>query len=164
MCKSDTSALKIMWGRLEHSILLIAIVRASSSRNANIVDVWERSKEFSKQEDWNRDMRECKIKEVCPEHSKNCEDKVKWKKVGKKLKSPAEVIVHDDRTMYQATFNQILIQEDLDKLKDHLCDMTLIRRNVKKRLFDIVDTESVSMGTLHRGSLAFQQGLRCENH
>ena len=68
-----------------HSILLLVFVRASSSSNNNIVDVWERSKELNKQEDWNSDIRKCKIKEVCPEHSKNCEDKVKWKKVGKKL-------------------------------------------------------------------------------
>ena len=123
-----------MWGRLEHSILLIAIVRASSSRNANIVDVWERNKEFSKQEDWNRDMRECKIKEVCPEDSKNCEGKVMWEKVGKRLNrlNSTEVIVLDDRTMYQASFNHTLTQKDVDQLKDHLCDMTLIRRNVKK--------------------------------
>ena len=79
--------MKILWGRLVHSILLLVFVRASSSSNANIVDVWERNKEFSKQEDWNRDIRKCKIKEVCPEHSKNCEDKVKWEKIGKKLES-----------------------------------------------------------------------------
>ena len=124
--------MKILWGRLVHSILLVVFVRASSSSNDNIVDVWERNKEFSKQEDWNRDIRKCKIKEVCPEHSKNCEDKVKWKNVGKKLESSAEVVVLDDRTMYQASFKHTLTQRDLVNLKEHLCDMTLIRRNANE--------------------------------
>ena len=114
-----------------HSILLLVFVRASSSSNNNIVDVWERSKELNKQENWNRDIRKCKIKEVCPEHSKNCEDKVKWEKIGKKLESSAEVVVLDDRTMYQASFKHTLTQRDLVNLKEHLCDMTLIRRNAK---------------------------------
>ena len=123
-----------MWRGLVNSVLLIAFVRASSSSETNIVNVWERNKELTKQHDWNRDIRQCKIKEVCPEHSKNCEGKVMWEKVGKRLNrlNSTEVIVLDDRTMYQASFNHTLTQKDVDQLKDHLCDMTLIRRNVKK--------------------------------
>ena len=123
-----------MWRGLVNSVLLIAFVRASSSSETNIVNVWERNKELTKQHDWNRDIRQCKIKEVCPEHSKNCEGKVMWEKVGKRLNrlNSTEVIVLDDRTMYQASFKHTLTQRDLVNLKDHLCDMTLIRRNVKK--------------------------------
>jgi len=114
--------------KAQHFILFITFGRAISSENTNIVKVWERSKELSKQEDWNRDVRKCETMEVCPENSKNCEDKVKWRKVGQRLKNSAEVVVMDDRTVQQASFNQNLTQTDLDNLKDHYCDMTLIKR------------------------------------
>ena len=120
-----------MWGGTVHFIFLITFVRAISSNSPNIVKVWERRKELTKYEDWTRDVRQCEIKEVCPEDSKNCEYKVKWKNVGQRLKNSAEIVVIDDRTFRQATFNHTLTQRDLDKLKDHFCDMTLIKRKLK---------------------------------
>ena len=120
-----------MWGRTVHCIFLITFVRAISSNSPNIIKVWESRKEFSRQEDWDRDFRQCEIKEICPEDSKNCEDKVKWKNVGQRIKKSAEVVVMDDRTFRQASFNHTLTQRDLDDLKDHLCDMAMIKRKAK---------------------------------
>merc|ERR1719239_796086 len=38
----------------------------------------------------------------------------------------------DDRTFHQSSFNHNIQQKDLDNLKDHLCDMTLIKRRNKR--------------------------------
>ena len=110
----------MMWGRSAHFILLIAFGKAISSDDANIVKVWESNKEQSKYEDWNRDVRQCEMKEVCPGNSTNCEDKVKWKKLGQRPKNSAEVVVMDDRTFQQASFNHTLQQKDLDNLHEYL--------------------------------------------
>ena len=120
------------WSRSVHFILLIAFLQTISSDDANIVKVWESSKEWSKYFDWNRDVRQCEMKEVCPVDSTNCGDKVRWRKFGQRLKNSAEVVVIDDKTFNQASFNHNLQQMDLDNLKDHLCDMTLIKRRNKR--------------------------------
>ena len=117
-----------MWAH----IFLIGFIDIVSSSETNILQIWENSKEVSTPNDWNRDIKQCRIREVCFDDIQACENKVMWKNVPRKLKNSKEVVVMDDRSFYQASFSQTLTQRKLDKLKEKFCDMTLIRKDIKR--------------------------------
>ena len=65
------------------------------TKESNIIDIWESSKDTSKYptpKAWYDTVKTCQIKEVCSEDSENCgEDKIEWKGIADFLKNSLKV-------------------------------------------------------------------------
>ena len=122
-------ATKANQGTLTIAFYLIILTKLLVAAESDIVKLWKtrREKSFPK-EDWMEYVKQCRIKEVCLDKLTDCRDKIKWEKVKETLENSTEVVVIDDRRYKRATLNHTLSQEDLDHLKEHFCDLTLVKK------------------------------------
>ena len=122
-------ATKANQGTLTIAFYLIILSKHLVAAESDIVKLWKtrREKSFPK-DDWMGYVKQCTIKEVCLGKLTDCHDKIKWEKVKEILENATEVVVIDDRRYQRASLNHTLSQEDLDHLKEHFCDLTLVKK------------------------------------
>ena len=106
------------------------------TKESNIIDIWESSKDTFKYPTptaWYDTVKTCQIKEVCPEDSENCgDDKIKWRGIADFLKNSVKVKILDNTEYHAVSVRRTLTQKDIDDLKDHICDMTLVKNQQRQ--------------------------------
>lgn len=100
--------------------------------DANNVEIWNTTKQYSSHEEWGNYITKCPIQEICPKYSKECtEDKVQWKDLAIQLQNSKEIVIMDFQNLQEATVDFPLHQNDRDELKRYICDMTLIQKRAE---------------------------------
>ena len=140
-CKVDKSRNRLVISTMDsysvrtilHLLLFFTAQSSCAEREeVNIVEIWKTTKKNSSPEKWKNNVGICEIREVCHSASEECTaGKIRWENLASLIRNSTQVVIMNDKTFEEATVNYTLKQNDLDELKGHICDLTLIQKHAE---------------------------------
>ena len=102
----------------------IALTKSSRIKNQKLADGWEEAT-------W-RKFKDAKIVFVCPDEAKICESNIRWENLAQKLEDSTELWMIDDENGIQIRNQSMSTGEDLERMKDNVCDLVIVKQKEDK--------------------------------